>query len=178
MVFSEPINKLCSRKCQSCTSCSSCTLYCVRLIQVVLVLKSWRSNEENLRIGTMSNHGRQVVKVQPNLKLMFQDWRGNPKKLKISTMMRAYKRLLVNPGCSRRHQHIVDVCNLWMINKKAGGVEWIKLSLKRCRGLIWRKDASPLVDPKRSYVFPVCWNRDLELCSSIEYCKILEMPET
>jgi hypothetical protein len=70
-------------------------------------------------------------------------------------MMRAYERLLVNPGCSRRPQHIVDVSNLWMINKKAG-VEWIKLSLKHCRGLIWRKDASPLADRKGSYVYPIC----------------------
>jgi hypothetical protein len=40
---------------------------------VVLVLKARRCNEEELRLGTVRGHGRPLVQVQPQLKLMAQD---------------------------------------------------------------------------------------------------------
>jgi len=40
---------------------------------MVLILKARRGHEEQLRLGTVRGHGRPLVKVQLQVKLMAQD---------------------------------------------------------------------------------------------------------
>jgi hypothetical protein len=69
----------------------------VRLTQVVLVLKTCRGHEEQLRLGTVRVHGRP---------------RGHSKDLRLRTMKRAYERLLVKPSCNRRTQCTGDTSTM------------------------------------------------------------------
>jgi hypothetical protein len=48
----------------------------VRVTQVVLVLKAWRSHGENLRPDTVRGQERPLVKVQPQLQFNFRGWRS------------------------------------------------------------------------------------------------------
>jgi hypothetical protein len=60
-------------------------------------LKESRGHGEQLRLGTVRDQRRPLVKVQPKLQLMAQDKTGHAKKLRFGTV----KRLLVKPSCNQ-----------------------------------------------------------------------------
>jgi hypothetical protein len=113
---------------------------------VVLVLKAWKSHEEQLRLRTVTGLGRPLMKVQPQLQFMTQDWRGHAKELRLGTMKRAYERLLVKPSC-RRQQCFGDASTMRWPPRKAAAVEYRQLEPRRqgmCyKGQSWRSDPSP-----------------------------------
>ena len=76
---------------------------------MVLVLKVWRGHGEQLKLGTVRDQRRPLVKVQPQLQLTVQDGRDHAKKLRLGTMQRAYEKLLVKSGGS----HILEMPVLW-----------------------------------------------------------------
>jgi hypothetical protein len=63
-------------------------------------LKAWRGHTEQLRLGTVRDYGRPLVKVHPQLQLKAQDRRDHAKELRLDIMKRAYESLLVKPTYS------------------------------------------------------------------------------
>jgi hypothetical protein len=112
--FSESTKKLCSRDSQGCTYCYSCTFQCLRVTQLVLVLKGWRGHEEQLRLDSMRGHGRSWVKMESYLQFTAQYWKGHTNKW-------AYKGLLVKPSCNKGSHCIGDVSAMgWPPRTPAG----------------------------------------------------------
>ena len=92
--------------------------------QVVLASREWRYHGEQLRLGTVRNHERPLVKVQPQLQLMAQDWRGHAKELRLGTIKGAYERLLVKPSCSEKPQHVRNASTMGWSPGRAAAMRW------------------------------------------------------
>jgi hypothetical protein len=91
---------------------------------VVLLLKTWVGDGEQLRHSNVRGEGRSLVKVQPQVQLTTQDWRGHAKKLRLSTIKGVYETLLVKPGCIEKPQCLRDVNTMGWQPRIATAIEW------------------------------------------------------
>jgi hypothetical protein len=69
-----PGSQLCAEVAKVVRRAGSQTWSCVRVTQVVLILKAWRGHGEQLRLGTVRGRERSLLKVQPQRQWSPQNW--------------------------------------------------------------------------------------------------------